>query len=211
MLFSFLRHLDRVLQPSYLPSHVDVLKSPSTTQGLREHFIQDSKPTWRVHEVVGEAVDQKSWSNLPYSMTALIIVIDVSLYNPVPLESQELPDRLVKDLESFSRICNLQQDSQAPVALVFNSVDVLRGEFANTSIPSLFLKDLQKANFERLLAIFTREFSLCRCSQRQLYVHFAIDGEPKSSGQFVQSVVNLSIIQSMLKGSLPLLEIPVMI
>ena len=211
VLFSFLRDLDRILQADYLPSHVDVLKSPATTHGLREHFIQDSKPTWRVHEVVGEAVDQCFWSNLPRNMTALIMITDVSLYIPTLLESHELPDRLHQDLEFFGRICSLQQYSQVPVALVFDRVDVLGAGFANTSIPSLFVRDLQKANCERLLAMFNREFSLRCCSQRQLYTHFATGGNNKTIGQFVQSVVNLSIAQSMLKDSLPLLEMPVII
>ena len=185
-----------------------MLKSPSTTRGLREHFIQDSKPTWRVHEVVGEAVDNTFWSNLPHNMTALRMIVDVSLYSPALLESHELPDRLHEDLELFRRICSLQQYSQVHVALVSNKADVLRGGFANTSIPSIFVSDLQKANCERLLAMFNREFSLCYCNQRQLYAHFATGSDDKTIGQFVRSVVHLSIAQSMLKDSLPLLEIP---
>ena len=202
-MYSFLGDLHRILHPDYLPSHTDVLKSPITIEGLREHFIQDSKPTWRVHEVVGEPGDQRFWSNLPHNMTFLIIIIDVSLCTPVLLEAHELPDRLHKDLTLFNRICRLQQYSRVPVALVLNSVDVLRRGWADTSIPSLSLKDLQKASSERLLEMFKREFSLCCPEQRPLYTHFTISGEHKSIVQFVRRVTIQAVVSNGLERHVP--------
>ncbi|XP_073325022.1 guanine nucleotide-binding protein G(t) subunit alpha-1 [Pagrus major] len=138
----YLNDLERLVQPGYVPTEQDVLRSRVKTTGIIEtqfsfkdlHF---SAPTvidhnhkdgvflfpCRMFDVGGQRSERKKWIHCFEGVTCIIFIAALSAYDMVLVEDDEV-NRMHESLHLFNSICNHRYFIATSIVLFLNKKDV---------------------------------------------------------------------------------------
>lgn len=85
---SYFDSIDRIGDPSYVPTDQDVLRSRVKTTGITETTFVIGELTYRMFDVGGQRSERKKWIHCFENVTAIIFLVAISEYDQVLIEDE---------------------------------------------------------------------------------------------------------------------------
>lgn len=178
----FLNNLERIAQPTYSPTHKDILHCRKATKGITEFIIPINNIPFLFVDVGGQRSQRQKWFQCFDSVTSILFLVSSSEFDQVLLEDRKT-NRLEEARDIFDTIVNNVIFSSVSIILFLNKYDLLKKKVKNpeTDIRWYFpqfkgnshsMDDVQKF----ILYLF---ISVKRDPKKALYHHFttAVDTE----------------------------------
>jgi len=168
--------IDRIVQPDYLPSDDDLLRSRARTTGIVETVFTMGENKFRLVDVGGQRSERKKWLHCFQDVTAILFVTSLSEYDQKLFEDDKV-NRMVESLELFKTTINNEWFSgakgPAPAVIVFfNKSDLFKEKILKADLSSCFPDYTGGKNFEAAEKFIERKFLECnRASKRHIYTH----------------------------------------
>ncbi|GAA5850659.1 hypothetical protein JCM9279_006378 [Rhodotorula babjevae] len=175
---NFCSQLDRLFQPTYIPSEQDVLRCRQKTTGISETTFPDRGMQYRIFDVGGQRSERKKWIHCFENVTALLFLASLAGYDQFLVEDRD-SNQMQEALMLFDSICNSQWFVKTSTILFLNKLDVFQERIRHSPIRAHFPDYEGKAgSVVEGQEYFKRRFvSLNRSSRKEIYTHYttAID------------------------------------
>jgi len=202
MLHIFFDNVDRITEPSYLPSEDDILRSRVRTTGIEESEFQINDFRFKMIDVGGQRTERRKWIHCfgddSSLITAIIYCASLSEYDQ-QLREDSAVNRLQESLLLFDEVCNSAWFAKTPFILFLNKVDLFKEKIKTVDLKSFgFDSYTGGRNFENASVFIKARYLELNKSPHPIYTHFtcAISTE---NVQFVFNVVRETILQKLLK------------
>ncbi|KPP80220.1 hypothetical protein Z043_100142 [Scleropages formosus] len=119
----YLNDLERLVQPGYVPTEQDVLRSRVKTTGIIETQFSFKDLNFRMFDVGGQRSERKKWIHCFEGVTCIIFIAALSAYDMVLVEDDEV-NRMHESLHLFNSICNHRYFATTSIVLFLNKKDV---------------------------------------------------------------------------------------
>ncbi|KAL7750953.1 guanine nucleotide-binding protein subunit alpha [Sorochytrium milnesiophthora] len=119
----FMEHLQRIVNPNYLPTDQDILQMRIRTTAIMEKRYCIDGLQYAIIDVGGQRSERRKWLHCFESVTSIIFVIAVSEYDQV-LEEDDTVNRLKESILLFGSICNSSWFAKIPLILFLNKTDL---------------------------------------------------------------------------------------
>ena len=163
----FMRHLDRLLAPGYVPSEEDMLHLRARTMGINEAEFEIRKATFRVTDVAGQVGMRRKWMHLFEGVTAVIFMAGVSEFDQV-LREDNRTNRLEDSLQLFGQMVSNEFLRKSHFVVFLNKVDLLEKKLKKTSLERLlqFIPTYphDKVTLDLVTKHIRRLFEVCLCA-----------------------------------------------
>lgn len=154
----YLDQLDRISQPTYVPSQQDVLRTRVKTTGIVETQFNFKGLHFKMFDVGGQRSERKKWIHCFEGVTAIIfcvalsgewpccrrVVINLASrsaflpgYDLVLAEDDEV-NRLVESMKLFDSICNNQWFVDTSIILFLNKKDLFEEKIKRSPLNICF-------------------------------------------------------------------------
>jgi len=192
--------IDRISQPSYLPSDQDVLRSRVKTTGITETTFVIGDITYRMFDVGGQRSERKKWIHCFENVTTILFLVAISEYDQLLLEDDSV-NRMQEALTLFDSICNSRWFVKTSIILFLNKIDRFREKLPLSPMKQYF-PDYEGGNDYNAACdyILNRFVSLNQSNAKQIYTHFTCATDTTQI-KFVMAAVNDIIIQNNLRES----------
>lgn len=121
----FMKNLDRIVDPEYIPTVNDVLNARQKTLGVVEMRVEQFDHVFRFLDVGGQRNERKKWIHHFDDVTAIIYVAAMSDYNQNCVEDNKT-NRMVEALNIFESVVNNPVFKKTPLILLFNKTDMFK-------------------------------------------------------------------------------------
>uniref|UniRef100_A0A667XF82 Guanine nucleotide binding protein (G protein), alpha transducing activity polypeptide 1 n=1 Tax=Myripristis murdjan TaxID=586833 RepID=A0A667XF82_9TELE len=115
--------IKRLIQPGYVPTEQDVLRSRVKTTGIIETQFSFKDLHFRMFDVGGQRSERKKWIHCFEGVTCIIFIAALSAYDMVLVEDDEV-NRMHESLHLFNSICNHRYFATTSIVLFLNKKDV---------------------------------------------------------------------------------------
>lgn len=176
----FLETLDRVGNPMYIPSKLDILHARKATKGISEHHILIKGVPFMFVDVGGQRSQRQKWYQCFVGITSILFLASSSEFDQVLMEDRKT-NRLQESCDIFETIINNKSFSNVSIILFLNKMDLLREKIKHVSIADYFCQF--EGDPQDLDTVKAFELSLFDSRRRErnkpLFHHFttAIDTE----------------------------------
>ena len=123
--------MDRILEPGYIPTADDVLRSRVQTTGIIETSFKVNRLTYRVVDVGGQRSERRKWIQCFDDVRAVLFVCALSGYDMTLYEDGKT-NRLEESLNLFQAICNNRFFIKTSMILFLNKVDLFMEKIMDT-------------------------------------------------------------------------------
>ncbi|CAF0775708.1 unnamed protein product [Adineta steineri] len=196
----YLNSLDRLIQPDYIPTQQDVLRTRVKTTGIVETAFVLKKHKFRIVDVGGQRSERKKWIHCFDGVTAVIFVSALNEYDLVLAEDDSI-NRMTESLQLFKSICNNRFFRQAGMILFLNKKDLFAEKLRFSSIKICFPEYTGLNTYEPSLSYIQEQFEKMDTRekinghQRELYTHITCATDTEAM-QFVFDAISDMIIQT---------------
>ena len=177
----FLDALDRLCDPSYIPTVQDVLQTRITTTGIIETtftFKKENKPEnkslfFTLIDVGGQRSERKKWIHCFENVTAIIFCVGMSAYDQVLVEDEEV-NRMVESLTVFEQICNNQFFKKTSMILFLNKKDLFEKKITKSPLTICFPDYEGENEYEPACHFIRKQFEKQNkySHKKEIYTHF---------------------------------------
>lgn len=115
--------VDRLIQPDYVPTEQDVLRSRTKTTGIIETEFDVDGVHFRMVDVGGQRSERKKWMYCFQDVTAVIFCVAMSEYD-LKLYEDDTTNRMHESLKLFKEICNTKWFVNTSMILFLNKRDL---------------------------------------------------------------------------------------
>ncbi|KAK3544890.1 hypothetical protein QTP86_027640 [Hemibagrus guttatus] len=119
----YLNDLDRISQPTYIPTQQDVLRTRVKTTGIVETHFTFKDLHFKMFDVGGQRSERKKWIHCFEGVTAIIFCVALSDYDLVLAEDEEM-NRMHESMKLFDSICNNKWFTDTSIILFLNKKDL---------------------------------------------------------------------------------------
>ncbi len=133
----FFNKLDEIMQPGYIPSAQDVLRSRVRTTGIVENEFTVDKHIFKMFDVGGQRNERKKWIHCFEKVTAVIFVAAISEYDQ-KLYEDENTNRVTEALNLFEEICNADWFKESCMILFLNKSDIFAKKILHVNLSNYF-------------------------------------------------------------------------
>lgn len=133
----YLRNLDRISHPEYVPNQRDVLQSRVRTIGMVQTKFYCKTKLFKVFDLGGHRSERKSWFHYFEAVNAIIFCNALSAYD-LALEEDEEVNRLHESLKLFKSICNNKWFVSTSIVLFLNKTDIFEKKIKLTPLTVCF-------------------------------------------------------------------------
>ncbi|KAK9889153.1 hypothetical protein WA026_004427 [Henosepilachna vigintioctopunctata] len=195
----YLNALDRISQPTYIPSQQDVLRTRVKTTGIVETHFSFKNLHFKMFDVGGQRSERKKWIHCFEGVTAIIFCVALSGYDLVLAEDEEM-NRMVESMKLFDSICNSKWFVSTSIILFLNKKDLFKEKIARSPLTICFPEYTGPNTFEEASAYIRLKFENLnkRKDQKEIYTHLTCATDT-SNIQFVFDAVTDVIIKNNLK------------
>lgn len=180
----FITQIERISQPSYLPTQEDILFTRVKTTGVSEIEFQVNNVKFRVIDVGGQRSERRKWIHQFEGVTAVLFVVSLSEYDQLCFEDDKT-NRMHESLKLFEETCNHPTFTDKPIILFLNKTDLFEQKLSAKPLGSLFPEYTGGADAE-LAKGFIRDKFVSHAVNRDVYPHFTC----ATDTQQVQAVLN---------------------
>jgi len=190
--------IDRMLDPAFLPTDQDILRSRVKTTGIVETTFKIGDLTYRMFDVGGQRSERKKWIHCFENVTAIIFMVAISEYDQVLLEDETV-NRMQEALTLFDSICNSRWFVKTSIILFLNKIDIFKEKIKRSPISKFFPDYTGGEDYDAACEYFLHRFvSLNQSDVKQVYTHFTCATDTTQI-KFVMAAVNDIIIQTNLR------------
>ncbi|KAM9792127.1 guanine nucleotide-binding protein subunit alpha-12a isoform 1-T1 [Neosynchiropus ocellatus] len=195
----FLDNLERIGQPTYVPSRQDILFARKATKGIVEHDFVIKKIPFKMVDVGGQRSQRQKWFQCFDGITSILFMASSSEYDQVLMEDRRT-NRLVESMSIFETIVNNKLFLNVSIILFLNKTDLLADKIRAVDIRKHFPEFRgDPRRLEDVQTFLVQSFSRKRRNRgKPLFHHFttAVDTE---NIRFVFHAVKDTILQENLK------------
>lgn len=194
----YFESLDRISQPTYLPTDQDILRSRVKTTGIVETTFLIGELTYRMFDVGGQRSERKKWIHCFENVTAIVFLVAISEYDQMLVEDETV-NRMQEALTLFDSICNSRWFVKTSIILFLNKIDLFKMKISRSPIEKYFPDYKGGDNYDAATEYFLQRFvSLNQSEAKQVYTHFTCATDTTQI-KFVMAAVNDIIIQTNLR------------
>ncbi|KAK2715194.1 guanine nucleotide-binding protein G(q) subunit alpha-like [Artemia franciscana] len=121
----YLKHLDRIAAPNYLPTEQDILRVRVQTSGIIEYIFVSKGVTFKIFDVCGRKSERWKLLHCFENVTSVIFLASLSDYDQVLFKSDGV-NRMKESLDLFKAIINCRWFKNSSVILFLNKTDLLQ-------------------------------------------------------------------------------------
>lgn len=190
--------IDRISEPSYLPTDQDILRSRVKTTGIVETTFLIGDLTYRMFDVGGQRSERKKWIHCFENVTAIVFLVAISEYDQMLVEDETV-NRMQEALTLFDSICNSRWFVKTSIILFLNKIDLFKTKIPKSPISKYFSDYTGADDYDAACEYFLDRFvSLNQSDVKQVYTHFTCATDTTQI-KFVMAAVNDIIIQTNLR------------
>ncbi|XP_036382408.1 guanine nucleotide-binding protein subunit alpha-14-like [Megalops cyprinoides] len=195
----YLSDLDRIADPSYLPTQQDVLRVRVPTTGIIEYPFDLENVVFRMVDVGGQRSERRKWIHCFENVTSIIFLVALSEYDQVLAECDNA-NRMEESKALFKTIITYPWFQQSSVILFLNKTDILEEKIQHSHVVNYFpeFKGPQrdaKAAREFILRMYQEQNP---DKEKTLYSHFTCATDTENI-RFVFAAVKDTILRHNLK------------
>lgn len=163
--------VERLVQPDYIPTPQDVLRSRTKTTGIIETEFEVQGTQFRMVDVGGQRSERKKWMYCFQDVTAVIFCVAMSEYD-LNLYEDDRTNRMHESLKLFKEIANTKWFLNTSMILFLNKKDLFAEKIKKVSLTVAFPEYTGGLNYEEA-AKYIREIFLAQCDnpKKPVYVH----------------------------------------
>uniref|UniRef100_A0A4W5N4F3 G protein subunit alpha 13 n=1 Tax=Hucho hucho TaxID=62062 RepID=A0A4W5N4F3_9TELE len=170
----FLDNVEKLGEPSYIPSQQDVLLARKPTKGIHEYDFEIKSIPFKMVDVGGQRSERRRWFECFDSVTSILFLVSSSEYDQVLMEDRQT-NRLRESLNIFETIVNNRVFLSVSIILFLNKTDLLEEKVLNVSLSEYFPEytglDHSLPDVQKFLVDCFRE-KRRDLTQKPLYHHF---------------------------------------
>ncbi|CAG2100577.1 unnamed protein product [Medioppia subpectinata] len=195
----YLNSLDRIAQPTYVPTQQDVLRTRVKTTGIVETHFSFKGLHFKMFDVGGQRSERKKWIHCFEGVTAIIFCVALSGYDLVLAEDEEV-NRMVESMKLFDSICNNKWFLETSIILFLNKKDLFEEKITRSPLTICYPEYTGNNTYEEAAAYIQLKFENLnkRKDTKEIYTHFTCATDTNNI-QFVFDAVTDVIIKNNLK------------
>nr|XP_015221211.1 PREDICTED: guanine nucleotide-binding protein subunit alpha-14-like isoform X2 [Lepisosteus oculatus] len=195
----YLGDLDRISDPSYLPTQQDILRVRVPTTGIIEYPFDLENVIFRMVDVGGQRSERRKWIHCFENVTSIIFLVALSEYDQVLAECDN-ENRMEESKALFKTIITYPWFQQSSVILFLNKTDILEEKIIYSHIVEYFPeftgpKQDSEAAKKFILSMYREQNS---DKDKAIYSHFTCATDTENI-RFVFIAVKDTILQQNLK------------
>jgi len=194
----FIKHVDRIAAPGYIPNKDDVLHVRAITTGITEADMTIKDRIFHIIDVGGQRSERRKWMSCFNEVTGLIFVVSLIAYNQV-LYEDETTNRMKESLGLFRQTLSGKAGrnfKDSCVVLFFNKNDLYKEMIKTYPITKCFpeykgeLTELAQFNYIK------KKYQE-QVGSREIFVHRTCATDTETI-KVIFTAVNLEIIKKAL-------------
>ncbi|KAJ8286343.1 hypothetical protein GJAV_G00037400 [Gymnothorax javanicus] len=195
----YLDALDRISDPSYIPSQEDVLRVRVPTTGIIEYPFDLDNITFRMVDVGGQRSERRKWIHCFEKVTSVIFLVALSEYDLLLAECHNA-NRMQESKSLFRTILCAHWFQESSVILFLNKTDLLQEKIKHSHLIDYFpeytgpKQDAESAKYF-ILKMFLEQNP---DKGKRLYSHFTCATDTKNI-RFVFAAVKDTLLKENLK------------
>ncbi|XP_029973917.1 guanine nucleotide-binding protein G(i) subunit alpha [Salarias fasciatus] len=191
----YLNDLERICQPSYIPTQQDVLRTRVKTTGIVETHFTFKDLYFKMFDVGGQRSERKKWIHCFEGVTAIIFCVALSDYDLVLAEDEEM-NRMHESMKLFDSICNNKWFTLTSIILFLNKKDLFEEKIGRSPLTICYPEYSGGHAYEEAAAYIQCQFEDLnkRKDTKEIYTHFTCATDTKNV-QFVFDAVTDVIIK----------------
>lgn len=165
----YFNRIDEIMQPSYIPTEQDVLRSRVPTTGIVENSFEIEGNLFRMLDVGGQRSERKKWIHCFENVTAVLFVAAISAYDQV-LYEDEATSRMVEALELFEEITNSEWFEKTSIILFLNKRDLFMEKLNKIPLKNYF-PGYNGTSYEEATEFIQEMFEAKNQLDKDIYTH----------------------------------------
>ncbi|KAM8872913.1 guanine nucleotide-binding protein subunit alpha-14-like [Synchiropus picturatus] len=133
----YLSDVDRISQPSYVPTRDDILRVRVPTTGIIEYPFKVKPVTFRIVDVGGQRAERRKWIHCFENVTAIIFLAAISEYDQVLSENKN-ENRMLESLSLFKIILTYPWFQDTSFIVFLNKTDLLEEKITTSHLATYF-------------------------------------------------------------------------
>ncbi|XP_018328197.1 G protein alpha q subunit isoform X2 [Agrilus planipennis] len=133
----YLSDLERIRDPSYLPTEQDILRARAPTTGIIEYPFDLDSIIFRMVDVGGQRSERRKWIHCFENVTSIIFLVALSEYDQILFESQN-ENRMEESMALFKTIITYPWFQNSSIILFLNKKDLLEEKIMTSHVVDYF-------------------------------------------------------------------------
>uniref|UniRef100_A0A8C7VKC7 Guanine nucleotide-binding protein subunit alpha n=1 Tax=Oncorhynchus mykiss TaxID=8022 RepID=A0A8C7VKC7_ONCMY len=133
----YLSDMDRIAEPSYLPTQQDILRVRVPTTGIIEYPFDMENVIFRMVDVGGQRSERRKWIHCFENVTSIIFLVALSEYDQVLAECDN-ENRMEESKALFKTIITYPWFQRSSVILFLNKTDILEEKITHSHLVNYF-------------------------------------------------------------------------
>ncbi|KAM6954722.1 guanine nucleotide-binding protein subunit alpha-14-like [Aplochiton taeniatus] len=133
----YLSDLERISEPSYLPTVQDILRVRVPTTGIIEYPFDMENVIFRMVDVGGQRSERRKWIHCFENVTSIIFLVALSEYDQVLAECDN-ENRMEESKALFKTIITYPWFQRSSVILFLNKTDILQEKITHSHLANYF-------------------------------------------------------------------------
>lgn len=192
----FFDEIERFIQPNYVPSEQDILRSRVRTTGIEEAVFDFEDMSFRMVDVGGQRAERRKWIHCFDAVTAVMFCASMSDYDQT-LREDSTQNRMHESLSLFDEICNSPWFRDTTIILFLNKSDLFKNKIQKVDLKVCFEDYGGGCDFDKGSQFIKSRFLAQNHSPHTIYPHFtcAINTE---NVEFVFRAVRKTLLDQVL-------------
>eukprot|EP00761_Pharyngomonas_kirbyi_P008312 gb/GECH01008323.1/.p1 GENE.gb/GECH01008323.1/~~gb/GECH01008323.1/.p1 ORF type:complete len:356 (+),score=72.59 gb/GECH01008323.1/:1-1068(+) len=167
----FMKEIDRISSLDYIPSHQDILRSRTKTEGVKDHIFNIEGFKFHFVDVGGQRSERRKWIHVFDNVTAIIFVTALSEYDQKLYEDNNT-NRMHESLLLFDEICNCKYFRDTPIIIFYNKMDLFEEKIQSVDLNTCFPDYEGGCDTQNALEYIKKKFRTSdKNPSRELYEH----------------------------------------
>jgi len=151
------QNIDRIADPSTVPTDDDVIQCRVRTTGIVELLFELEKVCFRVMDVGGQRSERRKWIHCFQGVTAVLFCVALSEYDEKLCEDTKV-NRMHEALQLFEDISNNQYFSESAIILFLNKSDLFEEKIKKVPLTVCFPEYKGENTFDEGTKFIEKEF-----------------------------------------------------
>lgn len=192
-------NIDRIVDPAYVVSQEDVLRSRTKTTGIIETEFDVKGTHFRMVDVGGQRSERKKWMYCFQDVTAVLFCVALSEYD-LKLYEDDTTNRMHESMKLFKEICNTKWFVNTSMILFLNKKDLFAEKIQKTDLKVCFPEYTGGHDFEAASSFIRETFLAQNETKKPIYHHLTCATDTKNV-EIVFLAVRDSILNSILSSA----------
>jgi guanine nucleotide-binding protein G(i) subunit alpha len=197
----FFDRINEIMQPMYVPTEQDVLRSRVPTTGIVENHFEIDGNTFKMFDVGGQRSERKKWIHCFENVTAVLFVAAISAYDQV-LYEDETTNRMAEALDLFEEITNSEWFEKTSMILFLNKRDLFAEKIKKVSLKDYFPEYQGENNYDDGTDYIQRLFESKNCQEKDVYTHITCATDTNNVFAVFNSVKDIIIKKGLTQAGL---------